>query len=94
MTDVKTLAIRVDGDLHTEKLDILASALGINPSQLLAAAGYDQLPELPPFTPHLRTKYPDMTTEARAELEQAYSRIAKKHGFDPTRTGPLPGEDE
>ena len=30
----------------------------------------------------------------RAELEQAFSRIAKKHGFDPTRTGPRPGEDE
>lgn len=85
---------RGDTQPSTEKLDILAGALGINPSQLLAAAGYDQLAELPTFTPYLRSKYPDMTNEARAELEQAFSRIAKKHGFDPTRTGPQPGEDE
>lgn len=85
---------RGDTQPTAEKLNVLAGALGINPSELLAAAGYDQLAELPTFTPYLRSKYPDMTNEARAELEQAFSRIAKKHGFDPTRTGPRPGEDE
>lgn len=77
-----------------EKLDILAGALDIDPSELLAAAGYGQLAELPTFTPYLRSKYPDMTDDARAELEQAFGRIAKKHGFDPNHTGPRPGEDE
>lgn len=77
-----------------EKLDVLARELQLDPSILLSAAGYDQLAKLPTFTPYLRSKYPDMTNEARAELEQAFSRIAKKHGFDPTRTGPRSGEDE
>lgn len=77
-----------------EKLDVLAGALGIDPSQLLAAAGYEQLAELPTFAPYLRSKYPDLPDEAREDLAKAFQRIAKKHGFDPTSTGPRPGEDE
>lgn len=84
------------GETHptAEKLDVLAGALGIDPSKLLAAAGYDQLATLPTFRPYLRSKYPQMTDDARTELEQAFARIARKHGFDPNHTSPRPGEDE
>lgn len=78
----------------TEKLNILAGALDLEPSVLLAAGGYDQLATLPTFTPYLRSKYPEMPDEARDDLARAFQRIAKKHGFDPTQTGPRPGEDE
>lgn len=77
-----------------DKLNAIAKVLDLDANELLAAAGYDQLAKLPTFTPYLRSKYPDMPDDARADLEAAFRRITKKHGFDPAQTGPKPGEDE
>lgn len=77
-----------------ETLDSLAGVLDLQPSELLASAGYGQLAALPTFTGYLRSKYPDMPTDARDDLAKAFQRIAHKHGFDPSRTSPHPGEDE
>lgn len=77
-----------------EKLDLLAGVLDLEPSVLMAASGYEELATLPTFQPYLRSKYPDMPAGARNDLARAFARITKKHGFDPTETGPRPGQDE
>ena len=48
--------------------------------------------DLPSFQPYLRSKYRGMPTEAVDDLERAFERIVKKHGYRPE--GPRDGEDE
>lgn len=69
-----------------------ARALNLKLADLYALAGITQPTELPAFTPYLRSKFGDMPSEARAELEQSFKRIADKYGFD--ADGPSVGEDE
>jgi transcriptional regulator with XRE-family HTH domain len=75
-----------------DTLKSLADVLEIDLADLYAAAGYVQPQGLPSFAPYLRSKYADMPASAAAELEESFSRIAAKHGYDPS--GPQPGEDE
>lgn len=76
-------------------LKALAQVLDLDLAELYRLAGYDvpQTPSaLPTFTPYLRSKYADLPPAAQAELQRSFTRIAKKHGYDPD--GPAPGEDE
>lgn len=75
-----------------DTLKSLADVLELDLADLYAAAGYVQPQGLPSFAPYLRSKYADMPASAAAELEESFSRIAAKHGYDPN--GPKPGEDE
>jgi transcriptional regulator with XRE-family HTH domain len=73
-------------------LKSLAAVLELDLADLYAAAGYPQPDGLPSFTPYLRSKYKDLPPEAHAELEQSFSHIAQKYGYD--AAGPAPGQDE
>jgi transcriptional regulator with XRE-family HTH domain len=70
----------------------LAEVLDLDMADVYNAAGYPQPEGLPSFTPYLRSKYKDLPPEARAELEQSFSHIAQKYGYD--AAGPAPGQDE
>ena len=50
----------------------LADALGVSPSQLFAAAGYEDEQRLPQFAPYLREKY-DLPEEAVSQLEAHFN---------------------
>jgi len=50
----------------------VADALGVAPSQLFAAAGYEDEKQLPQFAPYLRAKY-DLPEEAVAQLEAHFN---------------------
>lgn len=70
----------------------LAEALDLDPHQTLAQARF-QLPALlPSFQPYLRSKYRGIPAAAIEDLDEAFERIIKKHGYHPD--GPLNGEDE
>jgi transcriptional regulator with XRE-family HTH domain len=74
------------------KLSRIAAALDLSVADIFSMAGYAVADELPSFQPYLRRRYGDMPTEAIDDLDAAFSRIIKKHGYDPR--GPRPGEDE
>ncbi len=48
--------------------------------------------DLPSFQPYLRSKYRDMPAGAVKDLNKAFERIIKQHGYEPD--GPQDGEDE
>ena len=75
-----------------DKLARIAKALALNTADVLALAGYTVPADLPGFEPYLRTKYQDMPAAAIDELNRAFQRIIKKHGYTPE--GPQDGEDE
>jgi transcriptional regulator with XRE-family HTH domain len=81
------------GDILTpqpDTLKALAAALDMPVTDLFAIADWLPKNELPTFTPYMRAKYKDFPDEAVAEMEQFFTRLAKKHGVH----GPAAGEDE
>jgi transcriptional regulator with XRE-family HTH domain len=75
-----------------DKLARIAEALGLSTADVLGLAGYPVPEGLPSFRPYLRSKYRDMPTEAVDDLNKAFERIIRKHGYQPD--GPQDGEDE
>lgn len=75
-----------------DKLARIAEALGLSLADVFALADYAVPDDLPSFQPYLRSKYRGMPTEAVDDLERAFERIVKKHGYRPE--GPRDGEDE
>ena len=75
-----------------DKLSRIAEALGLSLADVFALADYAVPDDLPSFQPYLRTKYRDMPAEAFDDLNKAFARIVKKHGYAPD--GPRDGEDE
>src|SRR5262249_20777761 len=65
------------------KLSLIADALDLNLADVYAMAGYAAPKELPSFQPYLRRKYRDLPDEAIQDIEQAFERIIKRHGYDP-----------
>ncbi|HZQ64453.1 MAG TPA: helix-turn-helix transcriptional regulator [Gaiellaceae bacterium] len=74
------------------KLRLISQELDLNLADVYAMAGYAAPTDLPSFQPYLRRKYGGLSDEAIEDLEQAFERIIKKHGYEPT--GPSRGEDE
>lgn len=74
------------------KLSRIAEALSVSLADVYSMADYAVPSDLPSFQPYLRGKYRDMSAEAIGDLEQAFKRIIKKHGYEPD--GPTGGEDE
>lgn len=70
----------------------IARVLQIPVADILTIA--DLLPEgeLPSFKPYLRAKYGALPAGELADLEAAFAKVAKRHGYD--GSGPAPGEDE
>jgi transcriptional regulator with XRE-family HTH domain len=75
-----------------DKLARIAEALGLNTADLFGLADYTVPDDLPSFQPYLRSKYRDMPSGAVEDLNKAFERIIKRHGYDPD--GPRDGEDE
>ncbi len=75
-----------------DKLSRIAEALGLSLADVFALAEYAVPGDLPSFQPYLRSKYRDMPTEAVDDLNKAFERIIRKHGYQPD--GPRDGEDE
>ena len=75
-----------------DKLARIAQALGLNTADVFALADYTLPADLPSFQPYLRTKYQDIPDGAVDELNRAFQRITKKHGYTPE--GPPNGENE
>jgi len=75
-----------------DKLSRIAEALGLSLADVFALADYAVPDDLPSFRPYLRSKYRDMPTGAVEDLNKAFARIVKKHGYQPE--GPRNGEDE
>lgn len=75
-----------------EKLDRLATALGIPLADLYSLAGYPLPTELPALPAYLRAKYRDLPPPAQDELEAYVAHLTEKYGVTPSE--PLPGEDE
>lgn len=75
-----------------DKLSRIAEALELSLADVYAMAGYAVPGELPSFQPYLRRKYRDMPAEAISDLDKAFAKIIKRHGYDPE--GPRAGEDE
>jgi transcriptional regulator with XRE-family HTH domain len=75
-----------------DKLAGIAEALGLNTADLFGLADYTVPDDLPSFQPYLRSKYRDMPSGAVEDLNKAFERIIKRHGYDPD--GPRDGEDE
>jgi transcriptional regulator with XRE-family HTH domain len=74
------------------KLARLAEALGLSIADVYGLADYAVPDDLPSFQPYLRSKYRDMPAEAVEDLNKAFERIIKQHGYQPD--GPNDGEDE
>jgi transcriptional regulator with XRE-family HTH domain len=74
-----------------DKLARIAEAIGLDTANVLDLAGYP-IPELPAFQPYLRSKYQGLPKEAFEDINKAFERIIKKHGYEPD--GPQHGEDE
>jgi transcriptional regulator with XRE-family HTH domain len=66
-----------------DKLARIAEALGLSTADLFVLAGYTGPGDLPSFQPYLRGKYRDMPSAAVDELNKAFERISRKHGYDP-----------
>ena len=77
---------------RAESLRSIAEALGVPASDLFVTAEWLPKNELPTFSPYLRSKYKDLPSAAKQELERSFAQVAKKYGYDPA--GPAPGEDE
>lgn len=75
-----------------DKLSRIAGVLGFSLADVFALADYAVPDDLPSFQPYLRSKYRDMPTDAIDDLEKAFARIVRKHGYQPE--GPREGEDE
>lgn len=75
-----------------DKLSRIAEALGLSLADVFAFADYAVPDDLPSFQPYLRSKYRDMPTGAVDDLNKAFERIIRKHGYQPD--GPRGGEDE
>ena len=75
-----------------DKLARIAQALALNTADVFALADYTVPADLPSFEPYLRSKYQDMPAGAIDELNAAFQRITKKHGYTPE--GSPDGEDE
>jgi transcriptional regulator with XRE-family HTH domain len=75
-----------------DKLSRIAAALDLSLADVFALAEYSVPSDLPSFSPYLRSKYRGLPTPAVEELERAFQRVAKRHGYQPY--GPAPGEDE
>lgn len=84
----KTPSTRID------RLLALTEVYGVEPLEIIEAAGYNLTPTLPTFTPYLRTKYRQLPPEAHNEITAAFQRIAGKYGINEHSTGPTRGEDE
>lgn len=81
------------GTVRSPKADLLgriADVLDLNPSDLMAMAGYPLPKALPNFRPYMRAKYRDLPLEAIDEVEAFIQKLAKQHSSH----GPGPGEDE
>jgi transcriptional regulator with XRE-family HTH domain len=74
------------------KLARLAEALGLSIADVFGLADYAVPDDLPSFQPYLRSRYRDMPPAAVEDLNQAFERIIKQHGYEPD--GPHDGEDE
>lgn len=79
------------GSPGPEKIARIAEALGLDLSQLYERAGIP-VPELPSFTPYLRTKYGQLPTDVLDQIETYAAKLARPHGVN--ISGPAPGEDE
>jgi transcriptional regulator with XRE-family HTH domain len=66
-----------------DKLARIAQALGISTADLFALADYTGAGDLPSFQPYLRSKHRGLPAAAIEELNNAFERIARKHGYDP-----------
>lgn len=75
-----------------DSLSAIAVALELPASDLLAITGSLPKNELPTFAPYLRTKYPNMTDEALADMQSYFAFVSQKHNI--STTGPLDDEDE
>jgi transcriptional regulator with XRE-family HTH domain len=75
-----------------DKLVRIAEALGLSTADVFTLADYSVPDDLPSFQPYLRSKYRDMPVGAVKDLNKAFERIVKQHGYDPN--GPQNGEDE
>jgi len=84
----KVTILRLERDEFTrpnaDKLIPLAAALGVDPAELLGAAGYAPKEALPNFKPYLRTKYggvlpPDMLRE----LNDLFDQMTAEYGAEP-----------
>ena len=74
------------------KLRLISQELDLNLADVYAMAGYAAPTDLPSFQPYLRRKYRNLPDEAIDDLEEAFDRIIRRHGYDPG--GPRSGEDE
>ena len=75
-----------------DKLSRIAEALEMSLADVFALADYVVPTDLPSFQPYLRSRYRDMPDAAITDLDGAFARIVKKHGYQPE--GPSKGEDE
>lgn len=91
-----TTIIRIEQGAYAapapDKLSRIAAALDLSLADVFALAEYAVPDDLPSFQPYLRSKYRDMPREAVDDLNKAFHRIVRKHGYDPA--GPEDGEDE
>ena len=91
-----TTIIRIEQGAYAapapDKLSRIAAALDLSLADVFALAEYAVPDDLPSFQPYLRSKYRDMPHEAVDDLNKAFDRIVRKHGYDPA--GPQAGEDE
>jgi transcriptional regulator with XRE-family HTH domain len=75
-----------------DKLSRIADALDLSLADVFALADYVVPADLPSFQPYLRSRYRDLPDAAVEDLDRAFARIVKKHGYRPD--GPADGEDE
>lgn len=75
-----------------DKLSRIAEALELPLADVFALADYVVPTDLPSFQPYLRSRYRGMPDEAIDDLDKAFARIVRKHGYQPD--GPANGEDE
>ncbi len=74
-----------------DKLSKLATALGLDSTDLLTLAGYHPSDKLPAFGVYLRTTT-TLPDQAIDELHGYYQYLYDKYGVE--ASGPIPGEDE
>jgi transcriptional regulator with XRE-family HTH domain len=75
-----------------DKLSRIAEALGLPLADVFALADYVVPSQLPSFQPYLRSRYRNLSDDALKDLDQAFARIVRRHGYEPD--GPKAGEDE
>ncbi len=91
-----TTIVRIEHGAYSapapNKLARIADVLALELADVYAMADYAVPDDLPSFQPYLRTKYRGLPQKAIADLNKAFTDIAKRHGYD--ARGPSPGEDE